>query len=181
MAFRERVKVMDADDIRRAVRRIAHEIVERNKGASDLVVVGIRTRGVPLSQRVARAIGDIEGAEVPVGRLDITLYRDDLHTVSSPVVRETHLPVGIEGKRLVIVDDVLYTGRSVRAAMDAVVDFGRPASIQLAVLVDRGHRELPIRADYVGKNIPTSRDEKVKVVLEEVDGEDGVYIGEEVD
>ncbi len=181
MAFRERVKVMDAADIRRAVQRIAHEIVERNKGASELVVVGIRTRGVPLSLRIARAISAIEGIEVPVGRLDITLYRDDLHTVSTPVVRETDLPGNIEGKNLVIVDDVLYTGRSVRAAMDAIMDFGRPASIQLAVLVDRGHRELPIRADYVGKNIPTSREERVKVALEEVDGEDGVFIGKEVE
>ncbi len=181
MAFRERVRVMDADDIRRAVQRIAHEIVERNKGAADLVVVGIRTRGVPLSLRIAGAIGSIEGTEVPVGRLDITLYRDDLHTVSAPVVRETHLPGDIEGKNLVIVDDVLYTGRSVRAAMDALMDFGRPASIQLAVLVDRGHRELPIRADYVGKNIPTSREERVRVALMEVDGEEGVYIGKEVD
>ncbi len=174
MAFRERTRVMDADDIRRAVQRVAHEIVERNKGASNLVLVGIRTRGVPLSLRLAKAISSIEGTEVPVGKLDITLYRDDLHTVSTPVVRETHLPGDIEGKNLVIVDDVLYTGRSVRAAMDALMDFGRPASIQLAVLVDRGHRELPIRADYVGKNLPTSRDERVKVALTEVDGEEGV-------
>lgn len=168
---------MEEDDIRRAVRRIAHEIVERNRGASNLVLVGIRTRGVPLSSRIAEAVSSIEGVEVPVGRLDITLYRDDLHTLEQPVVKETYLPHDLEGKNVVIVDDVLYTGRSVRAAMDAIIDFGRPATIQLAVLVDRGHRELPIRADYVGKNLPTSREEKVKVSLKEVDGEDAVYIG----
>ncbi|MGQ9475797.1 MAG: bifunctional pyr operon transcriptional regulator/uracil phosphoribosyltransferase PyrR [Actinomycetota bacterium] len=177
MGFRVKAKVMEEEDIRRAVRRIAHEIVERNRGASDLVLVGIRTRGVPLSARIAEAVLSIEGVEVPVGRLDITLYRDDLHTLGQPVVRETYLPPDLEGKNVVIVDDVLYTGRSVRAAMDAIIDFGRPATIQLAVLVDRGHRELPIRADYVGKNLPTSREEKVKVALREVDGEDAVYIG----
>lgn len=177
MGFRVKAKVMEEEDIRRAVRRIAHEIVERNRGASDLVLVGIRTRGVPLSARIAEAVASIEGVEVPVGRLDITLYRDDLHTLGQPVVRETYLPPDLEGKNVVIVDDVLYTGRSVRAAMDAIIDFGRPATIQLAVLVDRGHRELPIRADYVGKNLPTSREEKVKVALGEVDGEDAVYIG----
>jgi pyrimidine operon attenuation protein/uracil phosphoribosyltransferase len=177
--FRERVKVMEGSDIHRAVQRISHEIVERNKGAGDVVIVGIRTRGVPLSLRVAAAISHIEGVEVPVGRLDVTMYRDDLHTMSQPVVRETHLPGDIAGKNVVIIDDVLYTGRSVRAALDAIIDFGRPATIQLAVLVDRGHRELPIRADYVGKNVPTSASEKVRVALEEVDGEDGVYIGYE--
>lgn len=177
MAFRIKAKVMEEEDIQRAVRRIAHEIVERNRGASNLVLVGIRTRGVPLSSRIAEAISSIEEVEVPVGRLDITLYRDDLHTLEQPVVRETYLPPDIHGKHVVIVDDVLYTGRSVRAAMDAIIDFGRPATIQLAVLVDRGHRELPIRADYVGKNLPTSREEKVRVALKEVDGEDAVYIG----
>lgn len=181
MTFKERVRVMEGSDVRRAVQRISHEIVERNKGAEDVVIVGIRTRGVPLSLRVADAISRIEGVEVPVGRLDITLYRDDLHTMSQPVVRETHLPGDIEGKNVVIIDDVLYTGRSVRAALDAIIDFGRPATIQLAVLVDRGHRELPIRADYVGKNVPTSTSEKVRVAVEEVDGEDGVYIGFEED
>ncbi len=179
MTFKERVKVMEEADIRRAVQRISHEIVERNKGAGNIVLVGIRTRGVPLSLRIAGLIAQIEGMEVPVGRLDITLYRDDLHTMSQPVVKETHLPGDIEGKNVVVVDDVLYTGRSVRAALDAIIDFGRPASIQLAVLVDRGHRELPIRADYVGKNVPTSAREKVRVALQEVDGEDGVYIGYE--
>jgi pyrimidine operon attenuation protein/uracil phosphoribosyltransferase len=172
----DKVKIMEEDDIRRAVQRIAHEIVERNKGASELAVVGIRTRGVPLSGRVAGAITRIEEVHVPTGRLDITLYRDDLHTLSQPVVKETHLPGDIGGKNVIIVDDVLYTGRSVRAAMDAIIDFGRPATIQLAVLVDRGHRELPIRADYVGRNIPTSPGEKVSVCLKEVDGEDAVYI-----
>jgi pyrimidine operon attenuation protein / uracil phosphoribosyltransferase len=179
MAFKERVKVMEEADVHRAVQRISHEIVERNKGAGDVVIVGIRTRGVPLSLRVASAISRIEDIEVPVGRLDVTLYRDDLHTMSQPVVKETHLPGDIEGKNVIIVDDVLYTGRSVRAALDAIIDFGRPATIQLAVLVDRGHRELPIRADYVGKNVPTSAREKVRVALKEVDGEDGVFIGNE--
>lgn len=169
-------KIMEESDVRRAIRRISHEIVERNKGASNLAVVGIRTRGVPLSLRIAEAIASIEGVEVPTGRLDVTLYRDDLHTLSQPVVGETHLPGDIGGKNVVIVDDVLYTGRSVRAAMDAIIDFGRPSTIQLAVLIDRGHRELPIRADYVGRNIPTSPGEKVKVSLQEVDGEDAVYI-----
>ncbi len=179
MGFVPKAKVMEEEDIRRVVRRIAHEIVERNKGAADLILLGIRTRGVPLSERIAKAIADIEGVEVPVGRLDITLYRDDLHTLGQPVVKETYLPPDMDGKNVVIVDDVLYTGRSVRAAMDAIIDFGRPATIQLAVLVDRGHRELPIRPDYVGKNLPTSREEKVKVLLKEVDGEDGVLIGYE--
>ncbi|MFW6113745.1 MAG: bifunctional pyr operon transcriptional regulator/uracil phosphoribosyltransferase PyrR [Actinomycetota bacterium] len=173
------MKIMEGPEIKRAVRRVSHEIVERNKGAADLVLVGIRTRGSPLSQRIAGIIKGIEGVEVPTGTLDITLYRDDLHTLSQPVVKETHLPLDIGGKNIVIIDDVLYTGRSVRAAMDAIIDFGRPGCIQLAVLVDRGHRELPIRADYVGRNIPTSSGEKVRVMLEEVDGEDAVYIGKE--
>jgi len=177
----ERKKIMEEPDVHRAIRRISHEIVERNKGAVDVVIVGIRTRGVPLSQRIAENISAIEGVNVPRGSLDITLYRDDLHILSQPVVRETHLPGDIGGKNVVIVDDVLYTGRSVRAAMDAMIDFGRPRTIQLAVLVDRGHRELPIRADYVGKSIPTSQGEKIKVSLLEVDGEDAVYIEREKD
>src|SRR4030042_3543669 len=172
MAGRKQKKIMEESDIRRAIQRISHEIVERSKGAVDLVIVGIRTRGVPLSRRIAEAVSLIEGVEVPTGRLDITLYRDDLHTMSQPVVRETHLPGDISGKKVIIVDDVLFTGRSVRAAMDAIIDFGRPSSIELAVLVDRGHRELPIRADYVGRNIPTSSGEKVRVSLQEVDDED---------
>lgn len=174
--MRERKKIMEEPDVRRAIRRISHEIVEHNKGGIDLVIVGIRTRGVPLSRRIADAISNIEEVEVLQGSLDITLYRDDLHTLSQPVVKETHLPGDIGGKNVVIVDDVLYTGRSVRAAMDAMIDFGRPRTIQLAVLVDRGHRELPIRADYIGRNIPTSHGEKIKVSLQEVDGEDAVYI-----
>jgi pyrimidine operon attenuation protein/uracil phosphoribosyltransferase len=176
MSSSEQKRIMEESDIRRAIQRISHEIVERNKGARDLVVVGIRTRGVPLSKRVAEAVSLIEDVEVPTGRLDITLYRDDLHTLSQPVVKETHLPGDISGKTVIIVDDVLFTGRSVRAAMDAIIDFGRPDSIQLAVLVDRGHRELPIRADYVGRNIPTSFGEKVRVSLKEVDDEDAVYV-----
>jgi pyrimidine operon attenuation protein / uracil phosphoribosyltransferase len=176
MAGREQKKIMEESDIRRAIQRISHEIVERNKGAADLIIVGIRTRGVPLSKRIADAISMIEGVEVPTGRLDITLYRDDLHTRSQPMVRETHLPGDISGKKVIMVDDVLFTGRSVRAAMDAIIDFGRPSSIQLAVLLDRGHRELPIRADYVGRNIPTSPGEKVRVSLREVDDEDAVYL-----
>jgi pyrimidine operon attenuation protein / uracil phosphoribosyltransferase len=176
MPFKERAKIMEESDIRRAIQRISHEIVERNKGAGNVVIVGIRTRGVPLSERIADAISKIEGVEVPIGRLDVTLYRDDIH-IRLPVVKETHLPGDISGKNIVIVDDVLFTGRSVRSAMDAIIDYGRPETIQLAVLVDRGHRELPIRADYVGRNMPTAAGEKVRVALKEVDGEDAVYIG----
>lgn len=177
MGFVTKAKLMEEADIGRALRRIAHEILERNRGAEDLVLVGIMTRGVPLAERIASYISSIEGVDVPLGSLDITLYRDDIHRLEQPAVRETRLPGDLEGKKVVIVDDVLYTGRSVRAAMDAIMDFGRPARIQLAVLVDRGHRELPIRADYVGKNIPTSREEAVRVCLKETDGEDAVYLG----
>ncbi|HXG42008.1 MAG TPA: bifunctional pyr operon transcriptional regulator/uracil phosphoribosyltransferase PyrR [Dehalococcoidia bacterium] len=169
--------LMTADDIRRAVHRIAHEIIERNKGVADVVLVGMRTRGVPLARRLADAILQFEGAEVPVGALDIGLYRDDLpHLGLRPALRPSDIPIDIDGKRVVLVDDVLYTGRSIRAALDALMDFGRPGQVQLAVLVDRGHRELPIRADYVGKNIPTSRREEVQVRLREVDGRDEVVI-----
>ena len=169
--------LMTAMEIRRALIRIAHEIVERNQGCEDLVVVGIYTRGVTLATRLAASIQQIEGVEVPVGALDIGLYRDDLlYLELPPKLRPSDIPAEIAGKRVVLVDDVLYTGRSIRAAMDALVDFGRPHHIQLAVLVDRGHRELPIRADYVGKNLPTSRDEDVKVRLREVDGSDEVVI-----
>ncbi|MEJ5185523.1 MAG: bifunctional pyr operon transcriptional regulator/uracil phosphoribosyltransferase PyrR [Candidatus Geothermincolales bacterium] len=177
MGFVTKAKLMEEADIGRALRRIAHEILERNRGAEDLVLVGIMTRGVPLAERIASYISSIEGVDVPLGSLDITLYRDDIHRLEQPAVRETRLPGDLEGKKVVIVDDVLYTGRSVRAAMDAIMDFGRPARIQLAVLVDRGHRELPIRADYVGKNVPTSREEAVRVCLRETDGEDAVYLG----
>lgn len=179
MAARTKAKIMDEEKIRRTLIRIAHEIVERNKGVNNLVLVGIRRRGVPLAERIAQAIERIEGVAVPVGVLDITLYRDDLTTISPyPVVHPTRLPFDIHGKYVVLVDDVLYTGRTVRAALDALMDFGRPQAIQLAVLIDRGHRELPIRADYVGKNVPTSRKEQVVVKVREIDGIDEVVIEE---
>ena len=169
--------VLSADDIRRAVRRIAHEIVERNRGLEGVVLVGMRTRGVPLAQRLADALREFEGETVPIGILDIGLYRDDIpYRELRARIQPTEMPTDIDGKRVVLVDDVLYTGRSIRAALDALIDFGRPASIQLAVLVDRGHRELPIRADYVGKNIPTSLAEDVQVLLEETDGRDEVVV-----
>ena len=176
-------QVMDADRMSRALTRIAHEILERNRGTGDLALVGIRTRGVPLARRIAHALRDINHEDVPTGSLDITLYRDDLmrHAVGpQPVVRRTEIPFSIDDKRILLVDDVLYTGRTIRAALDALIDFGRPQAIQLVVLVDRGHRELPIKADYVGKNLPTSRRESVQVRLVEVDGDDEVVInGEE--
>lgn len=169
--------VLAEDDIRRAIRRIAHEIVERNRGLKDIVLVGMRTRGVPLAQRLAAAIEEFEGEPAPVGSLDIGLYRDDINNMElTHRLQPTDLPTDIEGKRVVLVDDVLYTGRSIRAALDALTDFGRPASIQLAVLADRGHRELPIRPDYVGKNIPTALREEVEVLLKETDGRDEVRI-----
>ena len=169
--------IMTAEEIRRATIRISHEIVEKQAGTSGLALVGIQRRGVPLARRIADAIAENEGAEVPVGALDITFYRDDLSLVAQqPVVKGTALPSGIDGRTIVLVDDVLYTGRTIRAAMDALVDFGRPQAIRLAVLVDRGHRELPIRADHVGKNLPTSLRERVRVQLREVDGEDAVLI-----
>jgi pyrimidine operon attenuation protein/uracil phosphoribosyltransferase len=169
--------LMSAEDIQRALVRVAHEIAERNKGAKDLVLVGMQTRGVPLARRLAATIQGLEGISVPVGSLDISLYRDDLSSLSlKPTVHRTDIPVDVTDKQVVLVDDVFYTGRSIRAAMDALIDLGRPQSIQLAVLVDRGHRELPIRADYVGKNIPTSKNEEIKVDIKEVDGEDRVII-----
>ena len=169
--------VMTADRIGRALMRIAHEIVERNRPIEEVVLVGVRTRGVPIAERIAGNLEEISGHRVPTGALDITLYRDDLmrHTVGpQPVLRETQIPFSIDDRRILLVDDVLYTGRTVRAGLDALVDFGRPRSIQLVVLVDRGHRELPIKADYVGKNLPTSTDESVQVKLAEIDGEDEV-------
>lgn len=172
----EKAVILDAGDVERAVRRIAHEVVERNRGAADLAIIGVRTRGVPLARRIASVINRLEGVEVPLGVLDITLYRDDIQTRPQPVVRETDIPFDVTGLNVVIVDDVLSTGRSVRAAIDALIDFGRPRTVQLAVLVDRGHRELPIRADYVGKNVPTSLRERVSVQLEEEDGRDAVII-----
>jgi pyrimidine operon attenuation protein / uracil phosphoribosyltransferase len=170
---------MDADRMGRTLTRIAHEILERNRGVEELGLVGIRTRGVPIARRLARAIAEINKHEVPTGALDITLYRDDLmrHAVGpQPVVRRTEIPFSIDDRLILLVDDVLYTGRTIRAALDALIDFGRPSAIQLVALVDRGHRELPIRADYVGRNIPTSRQQSVQVHLTEIDGRDEVEL-----
>jgi pyrimidine operon attenuation protein / uracil phosphoribosyltransferase len=171
--------VMDADRMSRALTRIAHEILERNRGLDEIALVGIRTRGVPLARRLARTLHEINGDDVPTGALDITLYRDDLmrHPVGpQPLVRHTEIPFSIDDRKILLVDDVLYTGRTIRAALDAVIDFGRPRAIQLIVLVDRGHRELPIKADYVGKNLPTSAKQSVQVRLQEIDGADEVVI-----
>ncbi len=169
----EKAQIMDAEAIRRGMVRIAHEIIERNKGTEGLVLIGIRRRGVPLAQRLAAFIEEIEGRKVPVGVLDITLYRDDLTTrTDQPVVHRTEVPVAIAGKTIILADDVLYTGRTIRAALDALMDLGRPAQIQCAVLIDRGHRELPIRADYVIKNVPTSKREVIECHLTEIDGGD---------
>ncbi|MGP1367234.1 MAG: bifunctional pyr operon transcriptional regulator/uracil phosphoribosyltransferase PyrR [Schwartzia sp. (in: firmicutes)] len=180
--FIDKTILLDEDGIRRALTRIAHEIVEKNKGVEHLVLVGIRTRGVPLAQRIAAAIERIEGVRPPVGTLDITLYRDDLSLLAyQPTVRATEMPVDIHGKTIVLTDDVLFTGRTIRAALDALIDMGRPRIIQLAVLVDRGHRELPIRADYVGKNVPTSAREAVSVQLKEMDGTEQVKLQERED
>ncbi len=179
MMLKEKAEIVDADGLKRIVTRIAHEIVERNKGVDDLVLVGIKRRGVPLAQRIAQRIAEFEQRSPVQGSLDITLYRDDLSTVAQqPVVGGSEIPVDVRGKVVVLVDDVLYTGRTVRAAMDALIDFGRPRAIQLAVVIDRGHRELPIRADFVGKNVPTSRREVIGVKLLEVDGVDSVVIKE---
>lgn len=175
MQEQEKAVVLDEQAIRRALTRIAHEMIERNKGMNNCILVGIKTRGIYLAKRLAERIEQIEGNKVTVGELDITLYRDDLSKKTSneePLVKGADIPADITDQKVIVVDDVLYTGRTVRAAMDALVDVGRPSSIQLAVLVDRGHRELPIRADYIGKNIPTSKAEKVMVQLEEVDGRD---------
>lgn len=178
----EKAEIMNAEEMARAIKRIAHEILERNKGAQGLLLVGIRTRGAPLAKRIAEVMEAIEGEQIPVGVLDITLYRDDLQLVATqPVVGKTEIPVPVEGKIVVLVDDVLYTGRTVRAAMDEIIDFGRPKAIQLAVLIDRGHRELPIRADYVGKNVPTSSKEIISVRLVEHDGYDCVKVEERVE
>ncbi|SPP66104.1 bifunctional pyr operon transcriptional regulator/uracil phosphoribosyltransferase PyrR [Nitrospira lenta] len=169
--------IMDAGDIARALTRVAHEILERNKGVKDLALVGIRTGGVHLAHRLAKRIQEIEQAPVPIGDLDITLYRDDLSLrKEQPVLRTTSVPFDVSDKIVVLVDDVLFTGRTIRAAMDGLMDLGRPAEIQLAVLVDRGHRQLPIKANYIGKNLPTSRDEQVQVLLEEAGEDDRVVI-----
>ena len=178
--IREKAEIIDAEGLRRIITRIAHEIVERNKGVDDLVLVGIRRRGVPLAARIARKIQEFEGKAPTQGSLDITLYRDDLTTVGErPVVgTTTDMPADLTGKTVVLVDDVLYTGRTTRAALDAIMDIGRPRAIQLAVIVDRGHRELPIRADYVGKNVPTSKREIIGVRVQDIDGEECVVIKE---
>ena len=171
--------VMDADRIGRTLTRIAHEIVERNRGVEDLALVGVRTRGVHLARRLALSLREITGSEIPTGALDITLYRDDLmrHAVGpQPQVRRTEIQFSIDDRKILLVDDVLYTGRTTRAALDALIDFGRPRGIQLIVLVDRGHRELPIKADYVGKNLPTSPEQSVQVRLQETDGQDEVVL-----
>src|SRR5687767_1345359 len=171
--------VLDADRIGRTLTRISHEIVERNRGVEDLVLVGVRTRGDHLARRLARSLREITGHDIPTGALDITLYRDDLMRQAvgpKAVVRKTEIPFSIDGRKILLVDDVLYTGRTTRAALDALIDFGRPSNIQLVVLVDRGHRELPIKADYVGKNLPTALDESVQVRLQEIDDRDEVAL-----
>ncbi|MBZ4664077.1 MAG: pyrR [Caloramator sp.] len=174
-----KAKLLDENSIRRTLIRLSHEIIEKNKGVSDIALVGIKTRGVPIAKRIAEFIKQFEGVEVPVGVLDITLYRDDLtEKYEDPKINDTKIDFDIKNKKIILVDDVLYTGRTVRAALDAIVDIGRPKAIQLAVLIDRGHRELPIRADYVGKNVPTSLSEIVHVHLNEIDGEDVVLIAE---
>lgn len=178
MGFKERAKILSADDMNRALTRIAHEILEKNKGAEKLALVGVRKRGVHLAQRIVDKINDIEGVKLPLGVLDITLYRDDVDLKLKKPAYSTEIPFDISGKDIILVDDVLYTGRTTRAAMDAIMDFGRPSSIQLAVMIDRGHRELPVRADYVGKNIPTAGREEVQVRLKNEDGLDEVVVGE---
>ena len=178
----KKTSIMDEDGIRRALIRIAHEITEKNRGVDNVALVGIRTRGVPLAARIAEEIRKIENVEVPTGSLDITLYRDDLTTMGyNPVIHGTEIDFDVTGKHIVLVDDVLYTGRTIRAALDALIDMGRPKSIQLAVLIDRGHRELPIRADYAGKNVPTSRKETIEVALQEEGKTDEVILGEIAD
>lgn len=177
--MREKATIMDTRQMDRALARIAHEVVERNQNIDDLVLVGIRSRGVPLASTLQDKIREFEGVEVPTGSVDITLYRDDLSQIApNPVVQATELPFEIDDKVVVLVDDVLFTGRTIRAALDAIIDYGRPRAIQLAVLIDRGHRELPIRADFVGKNVPTSLTEVIKVQCRDLDGEDNVLMME---
>lgn len=177
--MKEKAQLMDEKAIGRAITRISHEIIERNKGIEDVVLVGIKTRGVPIADRIGKKIQQIEGASVNTGEVDITLYRDDLKKIDvEPVINGSNVQFSIDDKIVILVDDVLYTGRTVRSALDAIIDIGRPKAIQLAVLVDRGHRELPIRADYVGKNVPTSKGEIISVKLSEIDGEDSVTINE---
>src|SRR3989338_2408030 len=170
-------QILSAEEMNRAITRISHEILEKNKGAERLVLIGIRTGGAVLANRFQNQIGSIEGKKIPLGLLDITLYRDDLTEIASqPNVGETEINFDVDGKKVLLIDDVLFTGRTIRCALDALIDFGRPESIQLAVLIDRGHRELPIKPDYVGKNIPTSKNEKVVVKFKEQDGEDNISL-----
>lgn len=176
--MKEKALVLSENDITRVVKRISHEILERNKGCKNLVFIGIQKRGVPLALRIAKNIEELEGSKVEVGKLDITFYRDDIGQKIKPDIQITDIPFDIKDKDVILVDDVLFTGRTIRAALDAIIDFGRPKSIQLVVLIDRGHRELPIRADYVGKNLPTSLNEFVEVKLKEIDGIDRVTICE---
>ena len=180
VAGRDGLAVLDAEEIRRALTRIAHEILERTHGGDEVVLLGIPTRGVPLARRLAARIGEFEGREVPCGSLDVTMHRDDLRLRPARALQRTQVPPdGVDGKTVVLVDDVLYSGRTIRAALDALNDLGRPRAVQLAVLVDRGHRELPVRADYVGKNLPTAQREVVRVLLTETDGQDSVLLGSE--
>ncbi len=182
MALHHKATVMEEKSMKQALRRIAHEVIEHNKGVENIVLIGIHTRGVPLAKRMQEYLKEIEGIEISLGILDITLYRDDLiERHDQPVVHTTEVPFDLSGKHVIVIDDVLFTGRTIRSAMDALIDLGRPASIQLAVLIDRGHRELPIRADYVGKNVPSSRSELVEVKLKEIDQEDRVDILEKKD
>lgn len=182
MTLKEKNVIMDGQAIEKSIERIAHEIIEKLKSGKEIAIIGIKNRGAYLGERIAARVGKISASKIPVGALDITLYRDDLTELAGePVVHATEINFNIEGKSIVLVDDVLYTGRTIRCALDALIDFGRPALIQLAVLVDRGHRELPIRADYVGKNVPTSLKEVVEVKLAEVDGKDEVVICEKID
>lgn len=180
MEFRKKAEIMDEAAMTRAIKRIAHEIIERNKGTENLMLIGIQRRGVPLAKRIGELIMQEENVTLPVGTLDITFYRDDLSLLAEhPQVKGTDIPANVNGMNVVMVDDVLYTGRTARSAMDAIMDMGRANTIQLAVLIDRGHRELPIRADYVGKNVPTSRQEMIKVSVDEYDGEEGVSLYEQ--
>lgn len=182
MSVKRKAKIVDESSISRILKRMAHEILEKDKNLEDVVLIGIRTRGAPLAKRFQKIIREIEDVEIPVGIIDITLYRDDLSTVGSqPLLKGTEIPFEVQGKTVILVDDVLFTGRTARAAIDQIVDFGRPRLIQLAVLVDRGHREIPIAADFVGREVPTSRDESIKVHLKEEDGEDCVIIREVVE
>lgn len=180
MDFKFKAKLITKEDYKRIITRLAHEIIEKNRGIDDLVIIGLRTRGAFIADRILQKIKDIEGTDVPTGYLDVTLYRDDFRTrLKQPEVQVTNIPFQIDEKSIVLVDDVLFTGRTIRAALDALMDYGRPAKIMLAVLIDRGHRELPIKADFVGKNVPTSIGEEVRVKIEEVDGEDCVNLVEQ--